>query len=366
MSYKYFVKLKSARAWRTYIGGKMLDALAGQENPQDSQFPEEWLMSVTRARNAGREDIVEGMNFIAGVSSSVSLKEIIEESPESMLGEKHVKYFGANTGVLAKLIDAAERLTIQVHPSRKDALRLFNSSFGKTECWYCLGGRTINGQVPSVYLGFKEAITKEHWRKLFDKQDIAGMLECLHRFEISEGDIFLIEGGIPHAIGSGCFLVEIQEPTDYTVRVERTSPAGLAVADSMCHQGLGFEKMFDCFHYQGFPREEVLHRWKLKPLITCIEGDATVTQLVGYSDTPFFKMELITIPKGRGIVLHEDVFSGIYILAGNGSMHHKEEEIAFCKGNQFFLPASGEDIFIKALADCKLLRCFGPRIPGSN
>lgn len=60
---------------------------------------------------------------------------------------------------------------------------------------------------------------------------------------------------MPHAIGAGCFLVEIRAPTD-TIRVERTTPSGFAVADSMCHQGLGFEKMFECFHYEPHSRGE--------------------------------------------------------------------------------------------------------------
>ena len=77
------------------------------------------------------------------------------------------------------------------------------------------------------------------------------MLEWMHCIEVHKGDTVLIQGGVPHAIGAGCFLAEIQEPTDYTVRTERITPSGLKVADTMCHQGLGFQKMFDCFHYEG-------------------------------------------------------------------------------------------------------------------
>ena len=83
-------------------------------------------------------------------------------------------------------------------------------------------------------------------------------------YTVKKGDTFLIEGGIPHAIGSGCFLVEIQEPTDYTVRNERVTPAGLQISDFMCHQGLGFDKMFDCCEYEGYTIDQIQDRWNIK------------------------------------------------------------------------------------------------------
>ncbi len=66
------------------------------------------------------------------------------------------------------------------------------------------------------------------------------MLDSLHKVPLTEGEVLLIEGGVPHAIGSGCFLIEIQEPTDYTLRVERTTVRGETLPDTACHQGAGF------------------------------------------------------------------------------------------------------------------------------
>ncbi len=101
---------------------------------------------------------------------------------------------------------------------------MLGSAFGKTESWYILGGREINGEKSAIYLGFREGVTEEIWKELFLKQDIQGMLSNLHRFEVNPGDAFIIYGGVPHAIGSGCFLMEVQEPTDYTMRVEKVTP----------------------------------------------------------------------------------------------------------------------------------------------
>ena len=122
------------RTYRVYLGGKLFEGLFG-DAPEDSHFPEEWIMSTTAARNAGREHIQnEGMSI--EVSSGRFLKDLIEEHPEDMLGKAHLDTHGATTGVLIKLIDSAERLSIQVHPNKEMARTWFHSDYGKTECWH--------------------------------------------------------------------------------------------------------------------------------------------------------------------------------------------------------------------------------------
>ena len=95
------------------------------------------------------------------------------EKKDNTLGKKFVKEHGIQPGVLVKLIDSAERLTLQVHPDRPTAERLFHSPYGKTECWHILEAREVNGEEPCIYYGFKEGMTKEKWQDLFDRQDIA-------------------------------------------------------------------------------------------------------------------------------------------------------------------------------------------------
>lgn len=337
------IRLDRAGAWRTYSGGSLIDKLHGIEESTDTNFPEEWIMSTVRARNSGREDIVEGLSMVSG--SEVSLAELIEENPEAILGKKHIEKFGKSLGVLVKIIDSAERLTIQVHPTKVKARELFDSAYGKTECWHIVDGREIDGEKPCIYFGFKEGITREYWKEVFDKQDISAMLDCLHKFEVKKGDTFLIEGGIPHAIGAGCFLIEVQEPTDYTIRTERVTPKGLQVADFMCHQGLGFDKMFDCFTYDGFPKEEVKERWGIKK-----QGRS----IIGYNNTEMFALEMADI-SGSETFESGGVFSGIYVLEGSGSLNGE----ALKPGSQYFIGASCEPFEISG--DLKFIRFYGPK-----
>ncbi|MBQ4631545.1 MAG: class I mannose-6-phosphate isomerase [Clostridia bacterium] len=342
-SLKKPIRLLRAGAWRTYTGGRLIEKLHGNENALDSHFPEEWIMSTVKARNSGREHIVEGLSMVC--ENDISLADIISSNPIEALGKKHFKRYGASLGVLVKLIDSAERLTIQVHPTRQKAKELFESCFGKTECWHILGCRKINGENPCIYFGFKEGISREYWKDVFDKQDIDAMLGCLHKFDVSPGDTFLIEGGIPHAIGAGCFLVEIQEPTDYTIRTERRTPSGLDVSDFMCHQGLGFDKMFDCFDYTGYSKQEVIQRWK-------IEKDGN--NIVGYDNTEMFRLEQIDVD-GTIDITSDGAFSGIYILDGEGMVHTD----IVTGGYQYFISACCEPF--KISGKMKIMRFYGPK-----
>ena len=95
------VRVLPARAWRTYRGGSLIAALHGEAG-EDSHFPEEWLLSTVQARNPGREQIQEGLSMLP---DGRTLREYIAADPEGLLGPGR-----RETGMLMKLIDAAERL----------------------------------------------------------------------------------------------------------------------------------------------------------------------------------------------------------------------------------------------------------------
>lgn len=355
--------LDNPRAWRTYVGGANLEKLHGNP-PENSQFPEEWIMSVVEAHNAGREDIVEGLSCLPDYDN-VTLREIIAENPAVYLGKDHTVRYGTALGVLVKLIDSAERLTVQVHPDRETARRLFQSDYGKTECWHILGGQTIDGEEPCVYLGFKPGITRESWKMLFDKQDIPGMLSCMHKIPVKPGDTILITGGMPHAIGAGCLLVEIQEPTDYTIRIERVTPKGLQVADSLCHQGLGFERMFDCFHYDGITREEAINRYFIPPTILEENSNGRRNLLIGGEHTNLFQLEEILV-EDTFTIKDSAVFCGLYILEGSGELTTSGHSRPISKAQQYFLPAGVGDFTLKKTGEIlRVFRFFGPRADDS-
>lgn len=355
------IRLASARAWRTYLGGRLLDELHGVRPAADTHFPEDWICSTVRAVNAGRENLVEGLNVVVGTQTT--LKEAIAAAPEAMLGAAHVAAWGQSPAVLVKLIDAAERLGVQVHPDKTKARELFGSPFGKTECWHIVGGRTIGGERPCVYMGFRPGVTRDAWRAVFDRQDIPAMLAMLHRLEARPGDTFLIEGGTPHAIGAGCLLVEIQEPTDYTFRTEKVTPQGFRISDAACHYGVGFDRMFDCFHYEGRSEDETRARFVVPPRVQEETAGFRRTSLVGPRETPCFALERLDVTGEMPFAAAPGAFCGLYVLSGRGMLVSAAGAVPLGPGDQFFVPAATAAFRLVAAPPSPLVvfRAVGPQ-----
>ncbi len=348
------LQVGETRVWRTYTGGKRIDEWHGRSVGADSNFPEDWIASTVMASNPGREEIPEGLSRVLNLPGQPKLKTLFEEDPEGWFGGAHAEKLGSTLGILIKMIDAGERLTIQVHPDKDYAKQVFHSDYGKTEAWYILGG-----EGASIYFGFKPGITRQRWKALFDRQDISGMLECLHRIPVEPGDSYLIGGGVPHAIGQGCFLVEVQEPTDYTMRTELVTPGGLHIHLNQCHQGVGFEKMLDCFHYEGLSLEETRKRWKAEPQVTRQPG-CTITSLIDARYTKLFSMRSLLV-EGNCILQRPQRLSVFAALSGSGSASGGEETLSLRQGDYLVVPAGVKNLQLEG-ERFHLVECLPPAL----
>jgi mannose-6-phosphate isomerase len=280
-----------------------------------------------------------------------------------MLGKAHAAEYRDSLGVLIKLIDSQVRLVIQGHPNQDMAKRFFNSRFGKTECWHILGLRTHAGVDPCIYLGFKKGVAKDAWRDAFLRQDKEAMLGMMHKLRPTPGDTFIVHGGVPHAIGPGCLLAEIQEPTDLTFRLERRMDFGLEIPDESCHLGIGVEKMFECFLYEGKSEADTVAAWRLERNTLAKTADYLIENLVDYDVTPCFRMERMIVtgrlelPAGGG-------FFGLYVEGGSGVIEYAGGRMPIALSDQVFFPAARGDVSIVSGGNgemLRLLRFFGPR-----
>ncbi|MDR2391039.1 MAG: class I mannose-6-phosphate isomerase [Planctomycetota bacterium] len=356
------------RVWRSYLGGSLLDLLHGRADAPDGSFPEEWMLSTTRARNPGRSQIEEGICHLSGSDRKVSLRELIAAHPEKMLGKAHAAEYGDTPGILVKLIDSLERLVVQGHPNTDGARKFFNSRFGKTECWHILGLRNQAGIDPRIYLGFRKGVTRETWRDAFLRQDKPALLGMMHRFKPAPGDTFIVHGGVPHAIGPGCLLVEIQEPTDFTFSLERRMDSGLEIPEESCHLGIGIENMFDCFLYEGRSEAETASAWRLERKTLAKTPDYLIESLVDYDVTPCFRMDRALLI-GRLDLPPEDQFFGLYVEGGNGMVEHAGGKMPLAANDQVFFPAARGAVSIVSADNgepLSLLRFYGPKAAHEN
>lgn len=358
------LRLSSQRIWRPFTGGRELDRLAGKDTPTDGHLSEEWILSTTRASLHAMDNPEAGISTIRSGDNTISLMDTLLLYPEEMLGKKHIANYGAEMGILGKLIDSRDRLAIQVHPDKVSARLHFNSPFGKTESWHILGLRHDSPVPPRLFLGFRKGVTREAWRSCFIRQDVEEMLSMLHSFTPAVGETYLVPGGAPHAVGEGCLIAELQEATDITLRMEKILPGGVTISEEECHLGIGVEGMMDCFHFEGMGRDEAKAKFLMRRRESYPGQGVVVTGLIGHSDTECFAIDTVLIASSATMkVLPEDTFSGLYVLGGKGRITWNGGEEKVSRHDQFFIPAGCEEYCLTGNdGDLELLRFFGPAL----
>ena len=140
-----------------------------------------------------------------------SLNEVVAELKDKLVGKENYQRFGDEFPLLIKFIDARQDLSIQVHPNDEIAHKQ-GKPRGKTEMWYLMESEP----GAKLYCGLKKQITPDQYKEMVDNDTIC---DALAQYEVKEGDCFFLPAGRIHAIGSGCFLAEIQQTSDVTYRI---------------------------------------------------------------------------------------------------------------------------------------------------
>ncbi len=301
-------RLMPNRARRMYLGGGRIDAFTGFSPDVSDGIPrpEDWLASTTQAFNGTLEIEGEGLGRL---EDGRLVKDVVGSLP-----------------ILVKLLDSDERLVIQAHPTVPCAKRLFGSAFGKTECWYFLPG---TAEDACVYLGFKPGVTREKWAAAVESQ--SGMLEMLHKVPVKAGDFVFVAGGVPHAIGGGCFMVELQEPSDLMVVSERFTPSGRRIPDAKMHGGVGWDKMYEVYEYDGLSLEDTCAKY--------VKREGAGACICGPDMTDKFSMwrlrggESLKMPRQSGVAVvidGEGSVGGLSVKKGDRLLVSGESELSAC------------------------------------
>lgn len=163
---------------------------------------ESWELSGVK----GDESVVA-----EGPDAGMTLPALIARDGAKLLGKKNFERFGEEFPLLIKFIDARQDLSIQVHPTDEIAKKQ-GKERGKTEMWYLMD----SDKNATLLCGLKKKITPEEYAAMVENDTI---VDAIARYDVKEGDCFFLPAGRIHAIGTGCFLAEIQQTSDVTYRI---------------------------------------------------------------------------------------------------------------------------------------------------
>lgn len=291
-------------------GGRKLESEFGRSIPE-GPIGESWEVSVYG------NDIspIQNPEFL-----NLPLTELIQKAPNEVLGKSF-----ANVGLplLVKVIDAKEKLSVQVHPNDDYANKHDPQSKGKKECWYVLSA----DPGAELVVGFDIHTNRNEYESLV-KQNLGESV--LKRWPVKVGDVFLLNPGTIHAIGGGVVLLEVQQSSDSTYRVYDYGRIG----DDGKPRELHLEKALSVLNFEKSKGEEKLEK-----------------QLIGYHPFPRylftsndkFRLESWEFDQAQNFTfasLCEPNCFGIFFTV-SGSIYFPELQRNVGTGETFFVTATG-------------------------
>ena len=306
---------------RFYRGGERIARFRGLPAPGD-HVPEDWVGSTTTVSGSEREGL-------AVLEDGRVLRDAVAAEPDAFLGEDHVRHFGPEPLLLVKLLDAGERLPVHSHPDDEFARERLGAPRGKTEAWLIVEGGTI-------HLGFRDDVDVETVLGWVGRQDGEAMRAALNEREVGPGDCVYVPAGVPHALGEGVFMVEVQQPSDLGVLLE-WQRFGLDPEDA--HMGLGWDAALDAVRLTAVGEDE-LDAWTIRGGGSLVPSEAE----------RFFRAERV----GGGASL-EPAYSILVVLDGAGRLG----ELELKRGDTVLVPfAAGAG---ELSGDLEAIRCLPPR-----
>jgi mannose-6-phosphate isomerase len=275
-----------------YAGGERIARLRGLTLESD-RMPEEWLGAVNTT--------FDGSRGLSRLEDGTLVRDAIAADPAGWLGDRQ------DAGLLVKLLDAGQRLPVHLHPDRAFARETLGSPYGKTEAWLIVEAEPD----ATVWVGWTRDVTLDEVRTWMREQDAGAMLASLHEVRVAAGDAIYVPAGTAHAIGAGILMVEMQEPTDFSVLLEWE---GFELTEDDGHLGLGWDRALAALDLRAasppattlpaeadeFFRAEWLHGdADLEPgysIVVGLEGSGTLAGL------PFGRGTVALVPYAAGTV----------------------------------------------------------------
>ncbi len=290
----------------TIWGGRTLIDDYGFETDGDNAA-EAWLLSCHK----------DGPSYVVdGEYKGKTLAEVLEIEGKKILGSNNAAC--PDFPVLIKIIDAKDKLSVQVHPDDEYA-RKYENENGKTEAWYVLDCEKDS----TLIYGVNRDMSREEFAAAIENGTV---LDDMNVVNVKPGDVIYIPSGMLHAIGEGILLAEVQQSSNSTYRVfdyNRRDKFGNL-------RELHIEKACDVAVLKAC-QVDFSPSGEEKPF-----GEAKKTYLTGCE---YFKMTRVELDGEYEDNACESSFVSLLVLNGAGKLEAGDSHIELKKGSSIFIPA---------------------------
>ncbi len=297
-----FEPVYQERLW----GGRAIESFPGRTLPPDVSIGESWEVCD---RPEAQTRIPEKNATLHELWSSGDRRQFFgSRAPEA-----------ERFPLLIKILDARDRLSLQVHPPAERASALNGEP--KTECWYFIETET----EARIYVGLKKGVDRAAFEKALELGTVA---ECFHVLDTSPGEVMFLPSGRVHAIGGGNLILEIQQNSDTTYRVYDWDRIDAKTGQA---RELHVKESLDCINYAD-----------IEPTFAQPHGESLI-------DCIYFKLDrsLFFEKETRHLVVSEE--SCIYGFNTRGRFRIGEREIE--RGTSFLLSADSGEVEVACLDD---------------
>lgn len=306
-------------------GGSQISKFKNLDSEEDG-IGESWEISAVEENVSVVKD---------GPLAGKPLDTLINEAKGELVGKKVYEKYGDKFPLLIKFIDAQDDLSIQVHPDDELAEKRHNS-FGKTEMWY------VVKTEPDAFVisGFKDKITPEEY---VEKVKNNTFTDSLKKHMVKEGDVYFLPAGRVHAIGSGCFIAEIQQTSNITYRIYDYNRKDAEGNTRELHTDLAKDAI-DYSVQESYTTDYDSAKNKPVELVSCQYFTTNLLEL-----TESFEQDVSNI----------DSFIVLMCLEGNCSLEDDQHnKVSIEQGESILIPAKTKGITILPTEKTKLLQTF--------
>ncbi|GAB3805963.1 class I mannose-6-phosphate isomerase [Humibacter antri] len=318
---------------RPYRGGEGIVRFRGLPESHDAaaeRMPEDFVASATEVFSGG------GVGLTV-LPDGTSLRDDFAAHPLDYFGEAHERAFGADPMLLVKLLDTRERLFVHYHPSDSFARASLAHASGKTEAWIIV---TAEGGVGYAYLGFDRDVGQDELLGWFQRQDVPAMLAAMNRVELRPGDTLHVPAGMPHSIGPGITLVELQQPVDLSILVEYEGYPGLDRGSALL--GLDVAAALSNLNRSTVSTDRL--RELRSSRITRLLGETEFTDLFPEEADAVFRAQRVSI---NGSFAFDAGFCVLVVLEGEGALEWNDGAFVLSRGQTVLVPHAAGGLILR-------------------